>query len=229
MKSTKDIFYNLSKLSKKWENYFEIYDRTLPRFIGKNPTMLIIGIANGGCIEMFNKYFDNEVTIYGVDINKEFLDHKYDNPNVFLSCVDQSNPEHWEAFLKNKPKFDIIIDDGGHEMQQQIVTLNCTYPHLNNDGLYIVEDTHTSYWSPWGGGLKKEDSFIEYTKNLIDLLHKDPIGFKTGQTPPEATKIFNNLKCVTYYNSITIIEKGITEPWIEAVSNSKQNPDFVWG
>jgi hypothetical protein len=224
MKSTRELFYNLKKVSKKWENYFEIYDKILPQFVGKNPTMLIIGVAQGGCIEMFSEYFDNQCTIYAIDYNKDFLDHKYDNPNVFLSCGDQADHENWNAFLKDNPKYDIIIDDGGHEMTQQIVTLERTFKHLNDDGIYVVEDTHTSYMKEWGGGWKKETSFIEYVKNLVEIMHRDFI----GQPPKELMDTFPNLKSVTFYDSVTIIEKGPTIRRVEAISNSKQNPDFEW-
>jgi len=224
MKSTREIFYKLKKLSKKWEPYFDVYDRYLPAYVGKNPTMLIIGVAHGGCIEMFSEYFDNQCTIYAMDYNKDFLDHKYDNPNVFLSCGDQASHENWDAYLKDNPQYDIIIDDGGHEMTQQIVTFNRTFPHLKNNGLYLCEDTHTSYWKDWGGGFKKETTYIEYIKNLADFLHKDFVG-----TPPaDLAKMLENMKCVSFYNSMVIVEKGHTAPWQEADSKKNQNPDFEW-
>jgi hypothetical protein len=38
-------------------------------------------------------------------------------------------------------------------------------------GVYLCEDTHTSYWPDFGGGLRKEGTFIERTKGLIDSIH----------------------------------------------------------
>jgi len=109
-------------------------------------------------------------------------------------------------------------------MTQQIVTFNRTFPHLKNNGLYLCEDTHTSYWKDWGGGFKKETTYIEYIKNLADFLHKDFVG-----TPPaDLAKMLENMKCVSFYNSMVIVEKGHTAPWQEADSKKNQNPDFEW-
>jgi hypothetical protein len=53
------------------------------------------------------------------------------------------------------PDLDIIVDDGGHTMIQQNTTFNFLFPRLKPGGVYLCEDTHTSYWAPWGGGLRK--------------------------------------------------------------------------
>jgi hypothetical protein len=226
MKSTRDIFVKLKHQGHKWENYFEIYDKWFPQFIGKHPHLLEVGVAHGGSIEMWLKYFDNDVTIHALDINKDFLDVKFDGADVRYSCVDQSSHEHWDAYLKDNPKFDIIIDDGSHVMEHQIVTLNRLFRHLNDGGIYIIEDTHTSYWTAYGGGFKKQDTFIEYVKNLIDLVHAPHIS-NIGP-PKEVTDMFPNLKSATFYNSVVILEKGPTIPATPAHSEDFQNPDFSW-
>ena len=107
----------------KWHHYFKIYNRHFKRFIGRNPTILEIGIYKGGSLEMWNYYFDGKCQIYGIDIDKNCLNIpnvlEVDNINVTLG--DQSNRDFWKEYLKDKPKFDIVIEDGGHTMSQQIV------------------------------------------------------------------------------------------------------------
>jgi SAM-dependent methyltransferase len=217
MKKTRDIFYSLSKLSKKWENYFDIYDRYLSTYVGKNPTILEVGIAHGGGTELLLEYFDRDVTLYGIDYDTRFLDHKFGDARVYHEFGDQSKPEFWKSYLTNKPDFDIIIDDGGHEMMEQIITLISTFPRLKDGGIYIVEDTHTSYWEQWNGGFDKSNTFVSFAKSLVELLHKDHI--KDRSAPQDLINIFTNLKCVTFYNSVTILEKGPTLPAKEAVSD----------
>lgn len=56
-------------------------------------------------------------------------------------------------------------------MIQQINTFEVLYDHVKPGGTYLCEDTHTSYWDQFGGGLNKPDSFIEYTKKLIDKVN----------------------------------------------------------
>lgn len=225
MTSTHDIFYKLKLLSKKWNNYFEIYDNILAPYKGKKPKMLEIGVAHGGSLEMWIKYFEEEVQLYAVDINKEFLDYKFDIP-VDYACVDQSSGEHWDAYLNGKPKFDIIIDDGSHDSEHQIFTLLTLFPKLNDGGIYVVEDTHTSYWPEWGGGLGKQGTFMEFAKGLLDFIHAPHI---RQSAPPGLVESFKNLKSITFHNSVVVFEKGPTRPSTEAVSTAKQNPNFSWG
>lgn len=40
------------------------------------------------------------------------------------------------------PQVDVLIDDGGHRPEQQMVTLEEMLPHLRPGGVYICEDTH---------------------------------------------------------------------------------------
>lgn len=40
--------------------------------------------------------------------------------------------------------FDLIIDDGGHTHQQQFNTLLASIGYLKREGMYVIEDIHTS-------------------------------------------------------------------------------------
>jgi hypothetical protein len=46
------------------------------------------------------------------------------------------------------PKFDILIDYGGHEMEQQIIAFEELFGHISENGIYLCEDTLTSYCPP---------------------------------------------------------------------------------
>ena len=175
MNKFEDYFFNKEKTCKvdKWHHYLKIYDRHFSKFIGKNPVILEIGVYYGGSLEMLNHYFDNKCRIYGLDINGECLKVPFTlkKTNITIEIGDQENREFWRNFLKNKPKFDIVIDDGGHTMNQQIVTYEELYDHVSDNGVYLCEDLHTSYWSDWGGSLHKPSTFIEYSKNFIDRIN----------------------------------------------------------
>ena len=63
---------------------------------------------------------------------------------------------------------DVVLDDGGHTYEQQIITTECLLSNMQDGGIILVEDTHTSYMEGFG---PKSKSFIEYTKMLIDKLN----------------------------------------------------------
>ena len=69
------------------------------------------------------------------------------------------------------PQVDIVIDDGGHRMQQQITSFEELYPHIQPHGVYLCEDIHTSFWPDFDGGYRRAGTFLEYSKGLIDRLY----------------------------------------------------------
>lgn len=202
----------------KWAHYFKIYDKHFKRFINKNPTILEIGIQNGGSLEMWNNYFENKCTIYGVDIDEKCktIPNKLGVDNVKIFIGSQDNEQFWKDFISNTPKFDIIIDDGGHTMIQQIITHKCLYDRVKDDGVYLCEDTHTSYWSSHGGGLKNGKSFIEYCKNHVDLINayhiRENNNRKNGVNQ-DLLKFRKSTHSLTFYDSIVVFEKELdSEP-----------------
>lgn len=218
MKSSRDIFYNLKLVSKKWEPYFDHYDRYFNKFVAKKPNVLEIGVANGGSMEMWHRFFEN-ANLYGVDVNQQVFDIKFDF-DVKLDIGNQADLGFWQIYLKDKPQFDVVIDDGGHEMNEQLNTLISVFPHLRPGGVYLIEDTHTSYWSQWGGGFRQPHTFIEVVKGITDLLNIQHI--KDHNPDPKLLNIFRGLSGISFYNSVVVLEKDITAPFKEAVSFNQQ-------
>jgi len=174
----------------------------MKKFIGKNPTILEIGIQYGGSLDMWNYYFDNNCKIYGVDIDQKCKELEKHFNNVTIYIGDQENKDFWKQ-LKDI-KFDIIIDDGGHTMNQQINTYESLINQLNEGGVYICEDVHTSYeLRKYGGGYKNPNTFVEYAKNFIDYLHTDYISVPRGRNQEFRDNIFS----VHFYECVVVLEK----------------------
>ncbi len=64
--------------------------------------------------------------------------------------------------------FDVIIDDGGHTMNQQITSFNNLLPKVKSGGIYVIEDLLTSYIDSYGGGYLRNTTTIEFIKKLVD-------------------------------------------------------------
>lgn len=200
------------RLLMKWEHYFPIYERHFQRFRSKPVRMLEIGVYKGGGLDLWRNYFGPDATLTGVDIFESAK--KLAGPGTDIIICDQSNTTKLEQIFKERPAYDIILDDGGHTMQQQIGSLNALFPLLAPGGVYLIEDTHTSYWSKFGGGLRKSGSLIEYVKGLLDYVNTDH--FRDEDTLPiyESLKraLKDELVSCSFYDSICVLEKGDKTP-----------------
>ena len=206
MNKISDFFYNQPKTNSihKWAHYFDIYDKHFNKFKSKNPVILEIGVQNGGSLDMWNYYFDNNCKIYGVDIDETCK--KFQRDNIVIHIGDQEDKNFWD--WTDGLEFDIIIDDGGHYMNQQIRSYEILYDKVKDNGVYLCEDTHTSYWSDYRGGLLKKDTFIEYTKNFIDLINAYHVNYECSN-PPISLDFRKKTSCISYYDSIVVLDKKI--------------------
>ena len=201
------FFDNVNHSSDKWKPYFEIYEKHLSEFRGKPVNLIEVGVQKGGSLEMWSDYFGGSANITGIDIDPECANLKYDANNINVVIGDQGSGEFWDQFLSsyNKP-IDIFIDDGGHTMEQQILTFEKVFAKMPVGSIYICEDCHTSYMPHNGGGYGVKSSFINYAKGYIDVIHENWIN-ELDTALDHKKKIGKDLTSVFFYDSMTIFEK----------------------
>ncbi len=192
---------NDKRLIHKWLHYFEIYDRYFERYRNREVVLLEIGVFHGGSLQMWKEYFGQKAKIYGVDINPRCKDLEEKQVEIFIGS--QSDRQFLRNLKTIIPKVDILIDDGGHRMRQQIITFEELFDHVADDGLYLCEDLHTSYWVTHGGGYKRRGTFIEYSKKFIDWLH----AFHAEQKGLPVSSFTRSVDAIHYHDSIVVIEK----------------------
>ncbi|MGZ4436894.1 MAG: class I SAM-dependent methyltransferase [Nocardioides sp.] len=193
---------NDKRLIHKWVHYFEIYHRHFERFRGKKITVVEFGVSQGGSLQMWRKYFGKNAHIYGVDINPECKRFEDDKTTIFIG--DQEDRDFLRQIAKETGPIDVLIEDGGHTMGQQIATFEVLYPKMHPDGVFLMEDLHTSYFPGYGGGYRREGTFWEYAKGLSDQLnawHSREDGFKVN-------KFTRTTKSMHFYDSIIVFERG---------------------
>lgn len=154
----------------RWHHYFDAYERHLSRYRGQPLRMLEIGVQFGGSIGMWADYFGDQATLVGVDIDPEVARFDKMRPNINIRVGDQRDTDFLNSLEEEFGPFDIVLDDGGHTALQQIDSFNFLYPGMTEDGVYICEDTHTSYWDSYKDSAPNV-TFMQYTKRLIDILH----------------------------------------------------------
>jgi len=128
-----------------------------------------IGIWMGGSLNLWQDYFPY-ATIYGIDIVDK---SELNTEKIKTFVADQANREQLQSFVdKYGSDFDIILDDGGHTMEQQQISLGYLFKHVKGGGYYIIEDVHTSlpeyYPHPhYGVEENKNNSTLRMINNFI--------------------------------------------------------------
>jgi len=123
----------------------------------------------GASLRGWKRYFKN-AKIYGADIDKRIL---FTEDRIKTYFVDQTNKdiiaELWETKeLQNT--FDIIIDDGLHEINANLIFLENSLHKLKQDGVYIIEDVKISMIPQYKSRLDelKQKINFNYTVKVLD-------------------------------------------------------------
>lgn len=191
---------NNDRIIHKWPHYFPIYERYFNNFINKSIIFFEFGVYKGGSIQMWKKYFGPYATIVGIDINPSCK--SYEEKNCHVRIGDQSDKTFLKSLINEFGKPDIVLDDASHKQIDMYNTFSELYPLLNNNGVYMVEDTHTCYWENFGGGLHKKDNFIEKAKELVDTLNAYHF-MKDDKIPVFTRETYS----ISFYDSIVVFEK----------------------
>ena len=208
---------NEQRVIHKYHHYFDIYHNHFNRFRDQEITRVEIGVNQGGSLQMWKHYFGPKVTVYGVDINPACLQVEEERINIIIG--DQSDRNFLRSLKDKINKVDILIDDGGHTMDQQLNTFEELYDWVSETGVYLVEDVHTSYWRQFGGRFRKRknwfqrESFVEFSKDLIDQLNvwyvpqrKKNKLIGTGILL-ERIKVSKSTTGIHFYDSVVVFEK----------------------
>lgn len=190
----------------KWRHYFEVYERHLARFRGQPLTMVEIGVFKGGSLMMWRDYFGPGAAIWGVDLSPEVESLRAEGFGILVG--DQGDRAFLERLKAEVPRPDILIDDGGHRMEQQIATFDVLFPWVADDGVYICEDLHTSYWPDFGGGHRAPGSYIEYSKRWIDALN----AWHSREASLQVDEVTRSAWSLHYYDSMLVVEKRRMRP-----------------
>ena len=144
------------KTQKTGHGYSNFYEKKFHNFKNKRINILEIGSYAGASAAAFIKYFST-VNVFCFDIN--ISNFKYKSKNIHVFGLDINNEKQVKKNLKlifdlhKIEKFDLIIDDGSHNLSDIINGLKIFFKYLKNKGLYIIEDF-------------KYPNYFEYNKDI---------------------------------------------------------------
>ncbi|MEP6794896.1 MAG: class I SAM-dependent methyltransferase, partial [Saprospiraceae bacterium] len=147
----------------KWgyHSYTPVYEKWFREIRFKPVKLLEIGVGGyskthmgGDSLRMWKSYFPKGI-ITGIDI--------YDKTDlaenrIHIYTGDQSNVDFLKNVSDQEGPFDIIIDDGSHVQSHIITSFESLFPLMSSGGIYVIEDTQTSYWPKFEGSTKEMDT-----------------------------------------------------------------------
>ncbi len=206
------------KVSDKWSIYLAAYDNIFAEYRDDAVHLLEIGIQNGGSLDIWSKYFPNAQKLIGCDINPNCAKLVYDDQRISIIIGDANHNATEAAILSATASYDLIIDDGSHRSSDIIKSFVKYWPHLEDGGVYVVEDLHCSYWESYEGGIYDPLSSMAFFKRLTDVLNFEHWGLNTkrsivfkGLCAKYDLDIdensFKHIHSIEFINSLCIIKK----------------------
>lgn len=203
-------------VSDKWDIYLSEYERLFHSLKMSPIRLLEVGVQNGGSVEIWNNYFPNATTIIGCDIDPNCGQLSYASNKIKIIIGDIKNQQTRNDILAISSNLDVIIDDGSHTSNDIIQTFCLLFPYLSQNGVFIAEDLHCSYWSQWEGGLYAPTSSMAFFKALADIINFEHWELDQTRTKylqrfciaPELTEpLLAEIHSVEFVNSMCIVTR----------------------
>jgi|688.fasta_scaffold204762_2 hypothetical protein len=202
----------------KLDSYFQDYDELFQKIKSDKPTIVEIGILDGGSLLMWRNYFGPGARIIGLEKNPKVLE--IENLGFEIYIVDQEIQENLSDVLAMIGNIDVLIDDGSHTSKGQISTCLASYRHMKNSGLIVVEDTHTSFAKDFG--MPHKYSFANWVFQIQKLMDQMYI----FQGNPKSQDVKNKNQNMDFAKSIREIRKYRSMTVFE-VQHNLENPVHI--
>ena len=189
---------NVFKLNNKSGHGFsKFYEKNFKKFKDKKINILEIGSYAGGSAAAFVKYFPN-INIFCFDIN--ISNFKYKSKKIHVFGIDINNEKKINKILDsiflqyNIDGFDLIIDDGSHNLSDILNGLKFFFQYVKSNGIYIIEDfKHPNYYS-----YNKNINHI-FIDELLNNLQNKKISISNVFTQNDQIDLINQIEKIESY------------------------------
>jgi demethylmacrocin O-methyltransferase len=199
------FFFDTDKWGKHW--YTQHYQRYFAPIQNQRLNLLEIGVGGykeaergGESLRMWKAYFRNS-RIVGIDLEDK---RQFCEPRIDIRQCDQTDGEALKRLSQEYGGFDIVIDDGSHLNEHVIQTFHILFPLLRPNGFYAIEDTQTSYWPTWGGGIENPQTSMAFFKTLADGLNHVEYPVQ-GYEPSYFDR---HIVEIAFFHNLVLIRKG---------------------
>ncbi len=191
--SDKANFFKLT--NKAGHGFSKFYAKKLEKYKEKKINILEIGSYAGASAAAFAKYLPNS-KIFCFDIN--ISNFKYKSKNIHVFGVDINNKKKIQTILTsifsqhNFNEFDLIIDDGSHNLSDLLISFKLFFKIVKSGGLFIIEDL-------------KHPNYYKYNKDINHIFMNDFLN-NLSSKKKTLSNIFNEKEQEELMNTIEKVE-----------------------
>lgn len=153
---------------------------------------------------MWRTYFSRS-RIFGIDIVDK---SPHDERRIKTFRGSQDDERFLSEVADRIGRIDLIIDDGSHICSHVIKSFEVLFPRLAPGGLYVVEDTQTSYWHNFGGSstdLNRPNTTMNYFRRLLNGVNDAEIRkVNPGYVLSELEQM---LFSISFYEKLIVLKK----------------------
>ena len=212
--------------------YQRFYANFLAQYDGHG-SIIEIGYGKGESVQFWKKLYPSAF-LYVADKDVAATGDGFEVVKVDQSSKDQL--AGFSAFLSDK-NAKVIIDDGSHIPEHQLLSFNVMFDVLEFGGVYIVEDIECSYWKrgtcygyPTEYGSGSSGSLIRKLLKLSNWINREFLssadvtalkselvasGFELGVLENVASISFAH-NCVAIYKGLLGDEKYANRPYLHS-------------
>lgn len=215
IKESDSVIVNTQDLIRAWmssphpsiktSSYFPVYAKLFAHLRHTQCTFVETGILEGGSLFMWRQWLGTQARIVGIDLNPDA--RKWENFGFEIFIGDQADRKFWEDTLGTIGSYDALLDDGGHQSFQQIVTTEAAIKYATRPCLIVIEDTYTSFMNDFAS--HGENSFLQYAKASTDCLTARSHQMYKNRFPtpsPELLESFGKVFSIEFFNGITVFK-----------------------
>ncbi len=180
--------------------------------------------VGGESLRTWKAYFP-KANIFGIDIYDK---RKLEEERIKTFQGSQTDAVFLRNVVQQIGEVDIIIDDGSHVNEHVIETFEILFPLLKNPGIYVIEDTQTSYWPGYGGSSREINlprTIMGYFTRLVHSLNYEEI-LRPGYTP---TYFDRHIVAMHFYHNLIFVHKGDNAEGSNIIRNNATDAEFVLG
>ena len=187
-------------------DYLRFYESFFAPIRDSPLTILEIGVLNGASMKVWEEYFP-AAKIVGFDTVRSCK--QFERDRVIIEIGDQSRVEDLERVAYAHGPFDIVIEDGSHRWNHQILSIKTLFPAIKPAGVYVVEDLQTNF-GPLQEKYRHEAtmSCVDFLKQWLDLRVGDDMAAPETHPDPFLRQYSAFAEHLTFYRRACLIKKA---------------------